>query len=198
MELDYGLPSSCQATICRRWFAFSQGLLDWSGNDAISVNVSDLGNIGAGGALFTVGEIPIIVSPVNDPPDILLDPGGFGLLPGGGVLGLDEDTRLPLGLLSVNDKEIAAEGKGRLTLSLESLNGGFGLPADGLLEESDTAAAHVVWTIGGLAEGAGVGAWPAVVFSGGLTETNRALHELEYVPGHDWHGIDDLTVSFTW
>lgn len=169
---------------------------DWSGNDTISVNVTDLGNVGAGGPLSTVGEVPITVTPVNDPPDILLDLDGFGLLPGGGALGLDEDTSLPLALLSLGDKEVAADGVGRLTLSLECLNGGFGLPANGSLEKSEAAAAHVVWAIGGLAEGAEVGPWPAVVFSGGLAEANRVLHELEYIPGPDWHGIDDLTVSF--
>ncbi|CAM9483676.1 unnamed protein product, partial [Sphacelaria rigidula] len=157
----------------------SKGLPDWSGNDIISVNITDLGNIGAGGPLSTVGEVTINVSPVNDPPYIYLDLDGHGLLPGGGVLGLEEDSSLPLALLSVTDKEVAADGVGRLTLSLWCVSG----------------AAEVVWAIGGLAKGAGVGPWPAVAFSGELAEVNRALHELEYLPASDWHGIDDLTLE---
>lgn len=179
------------AAIC-----LSKGLPDWSGNDIISVNITDLGNIGAGGPLSTVGEVTINVSPVNDPPYIYLDLDGHGLLPGGGVLGLEEDSSLPLALLSVTDKEVAADGVGRLTLSLWCVSGGFRLPTSGFDEEISEAAAEVVWAIGGLAKGAGVGPWPAVAFSGELAEVNRALHELEYLPASDWYGIDDLTVRF--
>lgn len=173
----------------------SQGNVDWNGADSLSLNVTDGGNVGTGGALFTTGRVPITVLPVNDPPKIALDQNGNGLLPGGGALGTDEDVPLSLELLSVDDAEMSAGGAGRLTVSLQSLNGGFALVFDEAAGDEDDAARGVVWAVGGVARGAGSGPWQAVVFSGGLAETNRVLTKLEYVPGSDWHGVDDMTVS---
>lgn len=137
------------------------------------------------------------MSPVNDPPEILLDPEGFGLLPSGGALGTDEDVPLPLALLAIYDKEISATGGGRLTISLQCSNGGFAIALDEATggDEEAEIAMGVVWAVGGLARDAGTGPWQAVVFSGGLADTNEVLSKLEYVPAPDWHGVDSLNVS---
>lgn len=137
----------------------------------------------------------LTVSPVNDPPEILLDPDGFGLLPSGGALGTDEDVPLPLALLSINDKEMAARAGGRLTTSLQCSNGGFAIALDETAGGDNETAKAVVWAVGGLAGGAGTGPWQSVVFSGGLTDTNKVLSKLKYVPARNWHGVDDLNVS---
>ena len=170
----------------------TQGMPDWSGLDTLSLNVTDLGNVGAGGALAATGQVQISVSPVNDLPEILLDPEGFGLLPNGRALGTDEDVPLPLALLAVQDKEMSAGGGGRLTVSLQCSNGGFATASNEVDEES---AMGVVWAVGGFAGDAGPGPWQTVVFSGGLAETNGVLAKLEYTPAQDWHGVDDLHVS---
>lgn len=175
--------------------SFGQGYSDWSGTDTLYLNITDLGNVGTGVALSTAGQVNIVVSPINDPPDIVVDPHGFGLLPGGGALGTDEDVPLSLALLAIQDKEISAGGRGRLTVSLQCSNGGFTVPLGGSVEDDEAPAMAVVWTVGGLAEGAGMGPWQAIAFSGGLTETNHLLGELEYLPGPNWHGVDDLNVS---
>lgn len=137
----------------------------------------------------------MMVSPVNDPPEILLHPGGFGLLPSGGALGTDEDVPLPLAMIVVHDKEMAAGGAGRLTISLQCSRGGFAIPSEEAAEEGELATMGVSWVVGGHAHGTGTGPWPAVVFSGGLAETNAVLVKLEYSPAPDWHGVDDLNVS---
>lgn len=180
---------------CRRGKRPTQGESDWNGEDTLSLEVTDKRNTGAGEALTAVGELAITVSPVNDPPEIFLDPEGLGLLPAGGALGLDEDSSLSLALLSVTDKEIVSDGVGRITMSLHCFNGGFALATPNALEENDAPAMTVMWAVGGLAEGDGVGPWPDVVFSSGLAEANHMLSGLEYVPRRDWHGVDDLKVG---
>lgn len=137
----------------------------------------------------------LTVSPVNDPPEILLDPDGFGLLPSGGALGTDEDVPLPLALLSIDDKEMSAGAGGRLTISLHCSKGGFAIALDKTTGGDEETAKAVVWAVGGFAGGAGTGPWQSIVFSGGLTDTNRVLSKLEYVPTPNWHGVDDLNVS---
>lgn len=151
--------------------------------------------MGAGGSLSASGRVQITVSPVNDPPEIRLDSSGFGVLPSGGALGTDEDVPLPLAALAVHDKEMAAGGGGRLTISLQCLHGGFAIVSEDTAEEGELPAMGVIWAVGGLAQGAGAGPWPAVVFSGGLEETNSLLGTLAYSPAPDWHGVDDLNVS---
>lgn len=170
---------------------------DWSGLDTLYLNATDLGNVGAGGALVATGQVQISVSPVNDPPGILLDPEGFGLLPNGGALGTHEDVPLPLALLSIEDKEMSAGGGGRLTVSLQCLNGGFAIASDEVSSGDEESAMGVVWAVGVFAEDAGTGPWSTVVFSGGLAETNGVLDKLEYTPSKDWHGVDDLNVRLT-
>lgn len=173
-----------------------QGNLDWSGSDTLSLNITDRGNVGTGGARSAVGQVNIIVNPVNDPPVIILDPEGVGLLPAGGALGTDEDLPLSLALLAINDTEMFADGGGRLTVSLHCSNGGIGVTTGNNSDvESDKIMDGVVWVVGGLAEGAGAGPWQAVSFSGWLAETNDVLRKLEYSPAQDWHGVDDLNVS---
>lgn len=134
------------------------------------------------------------MSPVNDPPEILLDPEGFGLLPNGGALGTDEDVPLPLALLSIQDKEMSAGGGGRLTVSLQCSNGGFIIFSDEVDAGDEESAMGVVWAVGGFAGDAGPGPWQTVVYSGGLAEANGVLSKLEYTPATDWHGVDDLHV----
>ena len=160
------------------------------------MNITDGGNVGTGGARSAVGEVEIVVAPVNDPPVVILDPEGAGLLPAGGALGTDEDLPLSLALLSINDTEMSADGRGRLTVSLHCSNGGIGVTTGRTPNvQSEETVEGVVWVVGGLAEGAGVGPWQAVSFSGGLAESNEVLRKLEYSPAPDWHGVDDLTVS---
>lgn len=151
--------------------------------------------MGAGGAQTASGQVQITVSPVNDPPEVVVDPEGFGLLPSGGALGTDEDVPLPLALLAVHDKEISAEGGGRLTVSLLCASGGISIALDDAAAGSEESDMGVVWAVGGFAQDAGTGPWQAVVFSGGLAETNGVLSRLEYAPAPDWHGVDDLNVS---
>lgn len=137
------------------------------------------------------------VSPVNDPPQILLDPEGPGLLPSGGALGTDEDILLPLEMFAIHDNEMSAGGGGRLTVSLQCSNGGIAVSSDKLAdEEDDEPLMEVVWVVGGGAEAPGTGPWQAVVFSGGLAQANAVLSKLEYVPSPHWHGVDELKVSF--
>lgn len=167
---------------------------DWSGSDTLVLNVTDLGNVGAGGALAATGQVQISVSPVNDPPEILIDPQGFGLLPSGGALGTDENVPLPLALLSVQDKEMSAGGGGRLTVSVQCSNGGFAIASNEAAAPDEQPAIEVVWAVGGDAEDAGTGPWQTVVFSGGIAESNGVLGNLEYTPSPDWHGVDDLHV----
>lgn len=156
------------------------------------MNVTDEGNVGTGGVHSSSRHTQITVLPVNDPPEIILDQNGPGLLPGGGALVTDEDTPLSLELLSVSDVEISSHGRWQLVISLECSNGGFAL----VLDYNTQAQPHeVVWAIGGAAFGAGDGPWPAIVFSGGLFGINRTLQNLEYIPENDWHGIDDIMVS---
>lgn len=157
--------------------------------------MTDLGNVGVGGAQTASSQVQIAVSPINDPPEILLDSDGFGLLPGGGALGTDEDTPLPLALLAIHDKEISAEGEGRLTVSLQCVNGGLSIASDDAAEGDEESAMGVVWAVGGFAQDAEADTWQAVVFSGGLAETNGVLSRLKYEPAPDWHGVDDLNVS---
>lgn len=160
------------------------------------MNITDRGNVGTGGARSAVGQVDIAVAPVNDPPVIILDPEGVGLLPAGGALGTDEDLPLSLALLSINDTEMSADGGGRLTVSLHCSNGGIGVStAKSSDTEREETVEGVVWVVGGLAAGAGAGPWQAVSFSGGLAETNEVLRKLEYSPAPDWHGVDDLNVS---
>lgn len=169
---------------------------DWSGSDTIFLNVTDLGNVGAGGALVATGQVQIYVSPINDAPEILLDPEGFGLLPNGGALGTNEDVPLPLELLAFEDKEMSAGGGGRLTVSFQCSNGGFVLASDDVSAGDEESATGVVWSVGGFAVDAGSAPWQTVVFSGGLAETNGVLDKLKYAPAQDWHGVDDLNVRF--
>lgn len=156
--------------------------------------MSDLGNVGVGGALVASGRVQISVSPVNDPPEILLDPEGLGLLPNGGALGTDEDVPLPLALLAIQDKEMSAGGGGRLTVSLQCSNGGFVIASDETAAGDEESAMGVVWAVGGVAGDAGPGPWQTVVYSGGLAETNGVLSKLAYTPAPDWHGVDELNV----
>lgn len=151
--------------------------------------------MGTGGALSAVGHVPIAVSPVNDAPEITLDPSGFGVLLGSKALGTNEDVPLSLAFLSINDSEIFTSGRGRLTISLHCLNGGFKLPLSYFIQGEVKAAMGLVWAIGGAAKGAGKGPWQAIVYSGGLTAINQVLSEMEYLPVFDWHGIDDMHVS---
>lgn len=159
------------------------------------VNITDNGNTGTGGALVAVGRVPISVSPVNDPPEIRINPNGFGLLPAGGALGTEEDVPLSLELVSINDKEMSAGSGGRLTVSLQCSNGGLTVRLDDSDGDGQGAATGVTWAVGGEAESAGTGPWQAVVFSGELADTNRVLSKLNYMPRSDWHGVDDLNVS---
>lgn len=156
------------------------------------MNITDESNVGIGGVLSSSRHTQITVMPVNDPPEIILDQNGHGLLPGGGALVTDEDTPLSLELLSVNDVEMSSRGRGRLVVSLECSNGGFALVLD---NDSQAQPHEVVWAIGGAALGAGDGPWPAAVFSGELFEVNRTLQNLEYIPGNDWHGVDNIMAS---
>ncbi len=151
--------------------------------------------MGGGGAQTVSDQVQITVLPINDPPEILLDPDGFGLLPSGGALGTDEDTPLPLALLAINDIEISTEGEGRLTVSLQCTHGGISIALDDAPEGDEESAMGVVWAVGGFTQDAGAGPWQAVVFSGGLAETNGVLSRLDYASTPDWHGIDDLNVS---
>lgn len=167
----------------------------------LTINISDSGNVGEGGALHGVGYMHVTVLPLNDPPDIIIDAQDPGLLAHGGALGLDEDGTLSLALLSVDDKEVAS-GNGKLTLSLQCQHGEIGFSADedvGFSADEDednvATARDVAWDVGGFAQPAEEGPWPAVEFSGGIVEVNRVLSVLEYVPRRDWHGVDDLTVS---
>ena len=169
--------------------------MDWSGDDILTLKVTDGSNVGTtGGPLSSVGEVQITVIPVNDPPEIILDQKGAGLLPGGGAFVTDEDVSFSLELLSVVDVEMSAGDRGRLVVSLQCSNGGF-LYLKGGVIDSETLPLEVVWTVGGGTVGAGDGPWPAVVFSGGPSEASRALWNLEYVPWANWHGIDDIVVS---
>lgn len=188
----------------RRFFGipFTQGNRDWSGSDTLSLNITDRGNVGTGGARSAVGRVNILVASVNDPPVIGLDPDGAGLLPTGGALGTDEDIPLSLALLAINDTEIYATGEGsaggggRLTVSLHCSNGRIGVSTgNNSAAQGDEAMEGVVWAVGGLAEGAGAGPWQVVSFSGGLAETNEVLRKMEYSAAPDWHGVDDLHVS---
>lgn len=165
--------------------------------DTLSFSVTDLGNAGAGEALHAEGQVLIEVLSVNDPPEIILDRNGEGVLPSGGALDTDEDTPLVLTMLSVNDVEMLTTGRGRLTISLRCATGGIGIASGEAAEDGEKATAKVVWAVGGLAEGAGPGPWQAVAFSGGLPEANQALSGLTYVPAPDWHGVDDIHVRLT-
>lgn len=173
----------------------SQGNSDWNGEDTLLLNVTDLGNVGIGEPLSAFVQVLITVSPVNDPPEVTFDLNGVGVLPSGGALGVDEDTPLLLALLSINDREMSAGEGGRLTVSLQCSNGGFRIVPEDSGEVVKGVVGEVVWAVGGLAKGAGLGPWQVVAFAGGLIEINQVLGRLEYLPGLDWHGVDDLRVS---
>ena len=63
--LIVGKPKSVNLAIARTFYKPAD---DWSGNDLLTVDVSDLGNTGEGGALESHSTVEVIVHPVNDRP----------------------------------------------------------------------------------------------------------------------------------
>jgi hypothetical protein len=49
---------------------FYQGDNDWHGIDSVTITVSDMGYTGMGGPKMSSRSIPLIIRPVNDPPEL--------------------------------------------------------------------------------------------------------------------------------
>ena len=89
-----------------------RGPLEFSGRVELSVTVQDGGNTGEGGSLSSSLDVPIYVSSVNDPPQVIRE--------GGLLLNGVEDETIMLSGIVVEDTDA---GAGRVRLTLDALHG---------------------------------------------------------------------------
>jgi hypothetical protein len=180
----------------------------FNGADRLQFNVSDLGNVGAGGPLAHAAVLPILVAAVNDAPVLTLPPA---------PLETAEDTPLTIIGISVADADagdapptwleedfftggagtaVAADAyAAEVTLSV--LAGTLSLsPAEGVAILEPEWAAGSEGEVSGAAL-AGVRA-PALRVRGSLAALNAALAAVTYTPSPDSNGLrvrEELAVS---
>ena len=136
------------------------------GQDTITINVTDNGNTGSGGAKFDVKTIDITITQVNKPPAITLP----------AAQTVSEDISQTISGISIADPDAAG---GNVTVSLALLNGTVTLGATG-----------------GLTFTTGTGIQDRnMVFSGSLAVVNNALSTLVYRGSQDFTGTDALTIN---
>ncbi|MGI0485065.1 beta strand repeat-containing protein [Pantanalinema rosaneae CENA516] len=142
-----------------------RGNQDFNGTDALTVNVSDLGNTGNGVALSDTKVLAITINPVNDAP-VLTVPGAQSA---------NENTDLRITGIQVSDVDA---GTGNITVSLSVVSGRLTLG-------STT----------GITISQGSNQSSSMVFSGTLAAINNALNNLIYRGNLDFNGADSLTIS---
>ena len=144
---------------------YSSGNFFGGDANAVTLNVSDLGNNGAGGALTDNASITIL-DVVNSAP-VLTVPGAQAAT---------EDTSLAIGGISIADTD-AGNGSVEVTLGV----------GDGTLTLGQTTG--LSFTTGdGTADA-------SMTFQGTLTDVNAALTGLAYLGDAEFNGADTLSVS---
>ncbi|MBW4522495.1 MAG: VCBS domain-containing protein [Scytolyngbya sp. HA4215-MV1] len=98
-----------------------RGVLNFFGNDTLSINVNDQGNTGSGGAKSDLDTIAIVVAPDNDPP-LLVNNNPLFVVEG-------KSLKITGSLLKVTDAE---DAPGQITYTLQSA------PSNGSLRRGTT------------------------------------------------------------
>ncbi|MBL1173643.1 beta strand repeat-containing protein [Pantanalinema sp. GBBB05] len=142
-----------------------RGSQDFNGTDALTINVSDLGNTGNGVALSDTKVLAITVNPVNDAP-VLTVPG---------TQSANENTDLRITGISITDVDA---GSGNVTVSLSVVSGQLTLGSTTNITISE-----------------GRNQSSSIVFSGSLAAVNNALNNLIYRGNLDFNGADSLTIN---
>jgi hypothetical protein len=158
-------------------------MANFSGTDTLSIDVSDLGNTGAGGIGTDNESVTINVASVNDAPVNTLQVT---------TAMVSEDPLSPLefstgnaNLISVSDADVLPAELVQVTLSVS--NGTLSLSGTSGLTFSFSDANGT---------GAGTGSSNAsMTFRGTLADVNAALDGLDYQPNPDFSGNDTLTVT---
>ncbi|MBF0152548.1 MAG: hypothetical protein HQL64_02275 [Magnetococcales bacterium] len=166
-----------------------QGDQNYSGTDALTLIVNDLGHTGAGGALTDSKSVALTVNPVVTPPVSWNQP---PIITVPTAQSVDEDTGLAITGLSVADVDAGGDplelslsvAHGVLTLAqvtgLTFINGG--IPREGLGPTFLT----------------GVGPGDStIIFNGTLSDINNAISTLTYRGTLNYSGADTLNLSVT-
>jgi ELWxxDGT repeat protein len=142
---------------------------DWSGSVELTVSVNDLGNVGSGGALSATVSCNIIISAVNDRPNIIAPVDTVVLTSSG-------DDSLGLSVSGISVSDVDSEN---ISVSLTAVHGSLSLS-------------------GGSFEGASLGHdGQQMVIEGSVDGVNDALGGLVYAPTRGWTGSDWITISAT-
>ena len=137
----------------------------WSGEAVLEIRVNDLGHTGSGGPLTDTWTIPIVVTPVNNPPRISL---------ASPTLTMDEDGRLLLGAGAIVVSDVDA-GDNAIRVSLTPSHGELTVP------ESEAVDILNVGERG-------------VQLEGAIPDINEVLGGLLFAPDPDWHGQVSLDI----
>ena len=144
-------------------------IANYNGPDQLTLTANDLGNSGAGGAQVTVANLAIGVTAVNDAPTIAVPP----------AQSVNEDGLLTLGGAAAPSIADVDAGAAPLQLNLHVSNGQLTL--------SQTT---------GLTFSLGSGSNNAdMTFSGSQAAINAALAGLQYRPGANYNGPDQLDLN---
>lgn len=146
-----------------------RGTQDFNGTDTLDVDVSDLGNAGAGGTQTDAEEVPVTITAVNDAP--------VNTVPGAQTVA--EDATLTLGgagRVAVADVDAGTDD---VRVSLGATNGTLTLA---------TTTGLTFTTGDGTADA-------ALVFSGTLARIDAALDGLQYAPAANFAGAASITVT---
>lgn len=143
-----------------------RGTPEFSGSDAIVVQVSDNGNTGSGVALSDRQTLTFTVTPVNDRPVVTVP----------GAQTVNQQGSLTLAGISVTDVDA---GSGILTANLRSAGGTLSLGAT-------TGVTFATGSTNGSS---------ALIFSGTLPALNAALGNLVYTGSPNFRGTDTLTID---
>jgi len=145
-----------------------QAAENYFGTDEVSINVSDLGSVGAGGAQTASGIVSLNVQAVNDPPSLDLPDG---------PLSIGEDTQLAFTGANAIDLTDVDSGDSPVRITLNVTNGRLTL---------DQAALNL---ISGENNSAGA------VYEGAIADIINALSTLVYQPNLNFFGSDTLNIT---
>lgn len=144
---------------------------DYNGPASVTIDVSDLGNTGTGGALTANGSVSITVLGENDAPTVMVP--ATQTVAEDGTLTFSTASSNPVRIMDID------AGTADMLVSLSVANGVLTLPqTTGLTFQVGDGVADITMT-----------------FVGSLADVNNALNGLIYAPDGNFDGTDALTIG---
>lgn len=150
------------------------GVSEFSGADTIIITADDLGNSGEGETLQAIRSIPVVVSSVNDPPQLWV-PEEL-IRPAGGALFVLEDERVSLGQFGVSDPDDEF-----VRVKISARVGTIGI------DEFKGQSIRV--EMRGQEHGGDGTRGSSAMFEGTTEEVSEALENMSYISALDWNSV---------